>query len=84
MSATIKLSNVGYTPPIRVGLTSTAGSVTLRGNSSATRLDMLSDVVENNPPNGSTLVYNSATDKYVVQQISIDSDNITEVDGGTF
>jgi hypothetical protein len=84
MSATIKLSRVGYTPPVRVGLTSTAGSVTLRGNAAANRLDMLNDVVESSPPNGSTLVYNSTTDKYVVQRLTINSDDIPDVDGGTF
>ena len=84
MSATIKLSNIGFTPPVRVGLSTTAGSVTLRGTSVSNRLDNLIDVVESNPANGDTLVYNSTTDKYVVQALSINSNNITEVDGGTF
>jgi len=45
--------------------------------------DML-DVVEGTPQDGFTLVYNSATDKYVVQQLSSSQINITSLDGGTF
>ena len=41
------------------------------------RLDTLQDVVEPNlPAEGSTLVYNPATDKYEVQKL-----NFTDVDG---
>jgi hypothetical protein len=43
----------------------------------ATRLDALIDVVEGaNPTEGSTLVYDVETDRYVVKQL--------ELDGGTF
>ena len=84
MAAVIKLSSVGYTPPIRVGLTSTAGSVTLRSDPSSNRLDMLNDVVESSPENGSTLIYDAATDKYNVQRLVVNADDITDVDGGTF
>jgi hypothetical protein len=56
-------------------------SVTIRNDTSlsatgASRLDQLEDVLESSPTNNSTLVYDSATDKYVVQQINLD--------GGTF
>lgn len=84
MAAIIKLSRVGYTPPVRVGLTSTAGSVTLRSDPSSNRLDMLNDVVESAPENGSTLIYDAATDKYNVQRLVVNAEDITEVDGGTF
>lgn len=41
------------------------------------RLDRLLDVFEpEHPPQGAGLVYDAATDKYVVQQI--------DIDGGTF
>lgn len=44
---------------------------------SAGRLDTLQDVVETGvPAEGSTLVYNPATDKYEVQKL-----NFTDVDG---
>lgn len=41
------------------------------------RIDTLGDVIEgDNPADGSTLVYNPATDKYEVQRL-----NLTDVDG---
>jgi len=42
------------------------------GGGSATRLDSLVDVVESNPQNNSTLVYYSANDTYVVEQLNLD------------
>lgn len=42
----------------------------------ASRLDQLSDVVESSPSNNATLVYNSSTDTYNVQEMNLD--------GGTF
>ena len=52
------------------------------------RLDKLKDVYEPpSPITGSTLVYNSANDTYVVQKLSIENvanvDTIA-IDGGTF
>lgn len=46
------------------------------------RLDLLDDVVEDNPINGAVLQYRAADDKYVVDQISFD--NLGDLDGGTF
>lgn len=47
------------------------------GTNLANRLDTLDDVLEGNTvANNMTLVYNSATDKYVVQELNLD--------GGTF
>ena len=46
------------------------------------RLDLLDDVVENNPTDGAVLQYRAADDKYVVEQISFD--NLGSLDGGTF
>ena len=64
---------------IRVTLTPSTGQiqanapVTLKTNaSSVNRLDTLADVVENSPTDGSTLVYRSSDDKYVVEQIKLD------------
>lgn len=49
----------------------------------ASRLDKLSDVIANNEVNGATLVYDSATDTYVVQKLDIS--NLTgDLDGGIF
>ena len=53
--------------------------LTLSGTSTAAvlnRLDSLDDVVEGEVANNMTLVYNSATDKYTVQELNLD--------GGTF
>lgn len=45
-------------------------------STAASRLDALQDVVEQTPTNGSTLVYDVTTDKYIVKQL--------DLDGGTF
>jgi hypothetical protein len=57
-----------------------SGSITLNNQGAvagaATRLDGMGDVIENNPANNYTLVYNSQDDKYYVQEL--------DLDGGTF
>lgn len=47
-------------------------------------LKELADVVEASPQDGNTLVYNAATDKYEVKQLTISNINVDEIDGGTF
>ncbi len=42
------------------------------GVAAVARLDSLVDVVESNPQNNSTLVYYSANDTYVVEQLNLD------------
>jgi len=84
-----------YTPTvmnsaaIKVSINQTGGQiessspVTLKNAANQTRLDQLFDVVELSPQEGSTLVYRSSDDKYVVQQLSLQ--NVTgTLDGGTF
>jgi hypothetical protein len=44
----------------------------------------IADVVETSPQTGHTLVYNAATDKYEVKQLSIADIGVDEIDGGTF
>jgi hypothetical protein len=46
------------------------------------RLDLLDDVIEDNPADGAVLQYRSSDDKYIVEQISFD--NFGGLDGGTF
>lgn len=75
---TIKVTNIQ-----RPGVVSPK-SVTLRNAVSFTRLDQLLDVTESNPQDGDVLVYNASTDKYVVQTLTLSSNNITDLDGGTF
>jgi hypothetical protein len=74
---------------LKVSINQTGGQiestapVTLKTSTSQSRLDQLFDVVEISPQEGSTLVYRSSDDKYVVQQLSLQ--NVTgTLDGGTF
>lgn len=67
---------IEYTP---IDTLQSTDVLTLDGATSVSqnRLDALDDVEEvGSPANNSTLVYNAATDKYVVQEINLD--------GGTF
>lgn len=72
VSASIKVANVNNVFVPRAQTPITLDTVT----TGATRLDQLSDVQESSPANNFTLVYNSSTDKYVVQEMNLD--------GGTF
>ena len=44
-------------------------------------LHNLLDVVESNPKEGDTLVYNATTDKYEVKPVNV---SVADIDGGTF
>jgi len=44
----------------------------------------MKDVIEGTPQDGYTLVYDSALNKYVVQQLTNQDINLASVDGGTF
>lgn len=80
---------------IRVSANGTAGvidssnPVTLKPISSLTttaaavRLDALTDVVANNEVDGGTLVYDEATDKYIVKTLDLENTTGT-LDGGNF
>lgn len=58
-------------------------TLTTAAVASQNRLDNLADVVEQDPVDGSTLIYRASDDKYVVQQLTLD--NVTgNLDGGTF
>lgn len=77
----VKVNNMsGVLTPSTTGITLgnfTAGIVA--------RLDTLLDVVEGNPNNGDTLIYNSSDDKYYVQTLTnLTSNNVSNLDGGTF
>jgi hypothetical protein len=47
-------------------------------------LGQILNVDASDPDNGETLVYDAATNKYVVKEITVTSNNITNVAGGTF
>jgi hypothetical protein len=63
--------------------TTTPVTLTTAASAAANRLDTLADVEEIAPANGSTLVYRSSDDKYVVQPLTFD--NVSgNLDGGSF
>lgn len=87
-TATVKLVR-GSTITAKIkadnGQIQSSSNVTLTTSAVASqnRLDNLADVVEQDPADGSTLVYRASDDKYVVQQLTLD--NVTgNLDGGTF
>lgn len=47
-------------------------------------LDQILDVNASSKANGHTLVYDGSTNKYVVKSISVDSNNVVRLSGGTF
>lgn len=70
------------------GIINTTNPVTLKNTPSllsepATRLDKLLDVYANNEIDGATLVYDSGSDKYKVEKLSLDN-VIGALDGGDF
>jgi hypothetical protein len=70
LSLKVVASGGSITPSTQAGavtVTSAAGVT-----AAVTRLDSLVDVVESNPQNNSTLVYYSANDTYVVEQLNLD------------
>jgi hypothetical protein len=86
-SATVRLvtsSTIRATVNTGGGQIQSTAPVTLVSSAaSANRLDALVDVEEVSPTNGSTLVYRSSDDKYVVQQLSLE--NVSgALDGGSF
>jgi hypothetical protein len=58
-------------------------SVTIAPQTSIS-LGSLTNVDASNPDDGETLVYDAAQSKYVVKEIQVNSNNITNVNGGTF
>jgi hypothetical protein len=58
-------------------------SVTIAPQTSVS-LGSLTNVDASDPDDGETLVYDATAGKYIVKAITIDSNNITNVNGGTF
>ena len=58
-------------------------SVTIAPQTSVS-LGSLTNVDATDPDDGETLVYDATAGKYIVKAITIDSNNITNVNGGTF
>lgn len=47
-------------------------------------LGNLTNVDASNPDDGETLVFDAATNTFIVKEIEVDSNNITNINGGTF
>lgn len=58
-------------------------SVTIAPQTSIS-LGSLTNVDATDPDDGETLVFESSSGKYVVKEIQVDSNNITNINGGTF
>lgn len=72
MTSALKIKVVATGGSIRPSTQADAVTVTSASGVTAIRLDSLVDVVESNPQNNSTLVYYSANDTYVVEQLNLD------------
>ena len=74
MTSALKIKVVATGGSIKPSTQADAVTVTSAAGVTAavTRLDSLVDVVESNPQNNSTLVYYSANDTYVVEQLNLD------------
>jgi hypothetical protein len=70
------------TSAVRTGKT-VVSSVTI-GPQTSISLGNLTNVDASDPDDGETLVYDEATGKYIVKAITVDSNNITNINGGTF
>ena len=58
-------------------------SVTIAPQTSVS-LGNLTNVDASDPNEGETLVYDASSAKYVVKAITVDSNNITSINGGSF
>lgn len=56
---------------------------TVSSGGGVTRLDQLTDVSSISETNGAVPVYDSVTDKYIVQKLNM-TDIVGDLDGGTF
>jgi hypothetical protein len=72
MTSALKIKVVATGGSIRPSTQADAVTVTSASGVTASRLDSLIDVVEGTPTNNSTLVYYSANDTYVVEQLNLD------------
>jgi len=75
MTSALKIKVVATGGSIRPSTQADAVTVTSASGvvpAATTRLDSLVDVVEGTPTNNSTLVYYSANDTYVVEQLNLD------------
>ena len=58
-------------------------SVTI-GPKTILSLNNLTDVDATDPDEGETIVYDAGQSKYIVKAITVDSNNVTNINGGSF
>ena len=68
---------------VQVKPTKTVASVAVIPTANIT-LGSLTNVDASNPDDGEALVYDGANNVFVVKQVEFDSNNITNINGGTF
>lgn len=79
LNVTVKLPNR------RTSATTNTQPITLKATArTISQIRDIADVIETSPSDGSTLVYDSASDKYIVKQLTTNDISITGLDGGTF
>jgi hypothetical protein len=75
--------NTSGASTVQVKPTKTVASVAVIPTANIT-LGSLTNVDASNPDDGEALVYDGANNVFVVKQVEIDSNNITNINGGTF
>jgi hypothetical protein len=75
--------NTSGASTVQVKPTKTVASVAVIPTANIT-LGSLTNVDASNPDDGEALVYDGANNVFVVKQVEFDSNNITNINGGTF
>lgn len=75
--------NTNNASTVQVKPTKTVASVAFVPSSNIT-LGSLTNVDASDPDDGEALVFDAATQTFIVKEISIDSNNITNINGGAF
>lgn len=60
------------------------GSVVVRRGGQSQSIDSLSDVSATDPSDGDVLVYDSSSDTWIAQKVTIESLSLDIIDGGTY
>lgn len=84
VTAVVKRPNLIVANTVPLTTTQSAPTLTLKGGVASLTQNFvhnLYDVVEVNPQDGATLIYNSVTNKYEVKELPISTYNL---DGGVF
>ena len=75
--------NTNNASTVQVKPTKTVASVAFAPSSNIT-LGSLTNVDASDPDDGEALVFDASTNTFIVKEITIDSNNITNINGGAF